>query len=140
MIYINQVLQYVTDSKRIRVIDIEESYVYIVNIDTTSAMPQKELYSVLQTDIKQGELLMVMDPYAKAIPDKELTEVQIRKREEDWYIVEKYILHNMSELLNKQGRENKIQEIVKDSGLGKTKVKSFSVVIGAWYEQKCDVT
>lgn len=65
----------------------------------------------------------------KAIPDKELTEVQIRKRE-DWYIVEKYILHNMSELLNKQGRENKIQEIVKDSGLGKTKVKSFSVVIG----------
>ena len=73
---------------------------------------------------------MVMDPYAKAIPDKELTEVQIRKREEDWYIVEKYILHNMSELLNKQGRENKIQEIVKDSGLGKTKVKSFSVVIG----------
>ena len=74
---------------------------------------------------------MVMDPYAKAIPDKELTEVQIRKREEDWYIVEKYILHNMSELLNKQGRENKIQEIVKDSGLGKTKVKSFSVVIGA---------
>ena len=36
----------------------------------------------------------------------------------------------MSELLNKQGRENKIQEIVKDSGLGKTKVKSFSVVIG----------
>ncbi len=41
MIYINQVLQYVTDSKRIRVIDIEESYVYIANIDTTSAMPQK---------------------------------------------------------------------------------------------------
>lgn len=61
MIYINQVLQYVTDSKRIRVIDIEESYVYIVNIDTTSAMPQKELYGVLQTDIKQGELLVVMD-------------------------------------------------------------------------------
>lgn len=66
-----------------------------------------------------------MDPYAKAIPDNELTEVQIRKREEDWYIVEKYILHNMSELLNKQGRENKIQEIVKDSGLGKTKVKKL---------------
>ncbi|MEF8683255.1 UNVERIFIED_CONTAM: Mu transposase C-terminal domain-containing protein [Bacillus cereus] len=125
MIYINQVLQYVTDSKRIRVIDIEESYVYIVNIDTTSAMPQKELYSVLQTDIKQGELLVVMDPYAKAIPDNELTEVQIQKREEDWYTVEKYILHNMKELLNKQGRENEIQEIVKESGLGKTKVKKL---------------
>lgn len=125
MIYINQVLQYVTDSKRLRVIDIEESYVYIVNIDTTSAMPQKELYSVLQTDIKQGELLVVMDPYAKAIPDNELTEVQIQKREEDWYTVEKYILHNMKELLNKQGRENEIQEIVKESGLGKTKVKKL---------------
>ena len=68
-----------------------------------------------------------------------MTEVQIRKREEDWYIVEKYILHNMSELLNKQGRENKIQEIVKDSGLGKTKVKASQSLL-AWYEQKCDVT
>src|SRR5699024_1610354 len=75
--------QYVTDSKRIRVIDIEEPHVYIVNIDTSSAMPRKELYSSLTTDIKQGELLAISDPYAKMISEGDLTEEQNRKREED---------------------------------------------------------
>ncbi len=61
MIYINQVFQYVTDSTRIRVIDIEEPYVYIVNIDTSSAMPRKEQYSNLITDMNQGELLAIIN-------------------------------------------------------------------------------
>ncbi len=125
MIYINQVLQYVSDSKRIRVIEIEESYVYIVNIDTTSAMPQRELYSNLQTEMNQGGLLVVSDPYSRAIPDNELSEVQIYKREEDWETIEKYIIPNMKELLKKKGREKKITEIVDESGLGKPKVKEL---------------
>lgn len=45
MIYINQVLQYTADSQRIRIIEIKESYAYVVNIDTTSAMPKREQYS-----------------------------------------------------------------------------------------------
>ncbi|MFT8320043.1 MAG: transposase [Bacillus sp. (in: firmicutes)] len=125
MILINQVLQYVSDSRRLRVIEIEETYVYIVNIDTTSAMPQREIYSNLQAEMNQDELFVVSDPYAKAIPDSELTEVQIRKREEDWRTVEEYILPNIRELLRKKGREKKITEIVKTSGIGKTKIKKL---------------
>src|SRR5690625_795783 len=125
MIYINHVFQYVTDSKRIRVIDIEEPHVYIVNIDTSSAMPRKELYSSLATDIKQGELLAVSDPYAKVISEYDLTEVQIRKREEDWGNIQRYCIPNMPDLLEKQGREGKIREIVQESNLGKTKVKKL---------------
>src|SRR5699024_12252856 len=119
MIYINQVSQYVTDSKRIRVIDIEEPHVYIVNIDTSSAMPRTELYSSLTTDIKQGELLAISDPYAKMIYEGAFTEVQIRKREEDWDTIQKYCVPNMQALLIKQGRENKIIEVVSDSHLAK---------------------
>lgn len=125
MIYINQVFQYVTDSKRIRVIDIEELYVYIVNIDSSTAMPLKELYSSLFTDVQQGELLAISDPYAKVISENDLTEVQIRKREEDWGSIQKYCVTNMQELLHKQGRENKIREIVRDSNLGRTKIKKL---------------
>lgn len=125
MIFINQVFQYVSDSRRLRVIEIEESYIYTVNIDTTSAMPQRELYLNLQTEISQGEILVISDPYAKAIPDNELTEVQIRKREEDWQTIEEYILPNLNELLRKKGREKKITEIVTTSGLGKTKIKKL---------------
>lgn len=125
MIYINQVLQYIADSQRIRIIEIEESYVYIVNIDTTSAMPKRELYSHLEVELEQGELLLISDPFAKAIPDEELTAVQINKRDEDWVTVENFILPNMKELLKKKGREAKILEIVAGSGLGKTKVKKL---------------
>lgn len=125
MIFINQVFQHISNSRRIRVIEIQESYVYVVNIDTTSAMPIKEIYTTLETDIKQGELFAVSDPFAKAIPDDELTEVQINKREQDWDIFEEFILPNMINLLQKKGREQKISEIVEQSGLGKTKVKKL---------------
>ncbi|WP_062197416.1 Mu transposase C-terminal domain-containing protein [Massilibacterium senegalense] len=125
MIYINQVLQYTADSQRIRIIEIEESYAYVVNIDTTSAMPKRELYSHLELELNQGQLLIVADPFARAIPDSELTVIQKSKREEDWETVEKYLLPNMKELLQKQGREAKIGEISEQSGLGKTKVKKL---------------
>ncbi|WP_273130108.1 Mu transposase C-terminal domain-containing protein [Bacillus weihaiensis] len=125
MIYINQVFQYVSKANRVRVIEIQEPYVYFVNIDTTSAMPIKELYTSLETDIKQGELLAVTNPYAKAIHDGELTEVQINKRNQDWDFVEEFILPNMSELIQKKGREKKISEIVEQTLLGKTKVKKL---------------
>ncbi|WP_267894828.1 hypothetical protein [Lentibacillus sp. Marseille-P4043] len=42
MIYINQVFQYAVDSKRIRIIEVEESHVFIVDIDAISSMPKKE--------------------------------------------------------------------------------------------------
>lgn len=125
MIYINQVLQYTDDSQRIRIIEIEESYVYVVNIDTTSAMPKRELYNHLELELNQGQLLIVADPFARAIPDSELTPVQKSKRDEDWQAVEMYLLPNMNELLKKQGREAKIVEISEQSGLGKTKVKKL---------------
>lgn len=125
MIYINQVLQYTVDSQRIRVIEIDESHVYVVNIDTTSAMPKRELYSHLELELNQGQLLIVADPFARAIPDSELTSVQKSKRDEDWETVEKYLLPNMNELLKKQGREAKVVEITEQSGLGKTKVKKL---------------
>lgn len=125
MIYINQVLQYTADSQRIRIIEMEQSYVYVVNIDTTSAMPKQELYNHLELELNQGQLLIVADPFAKAIPDNELTPVQKNKRDEDWEVVEKYLLPNMNELLKKQGREAKVVEISARSGLGKTKVKKL---------------
>ncbi len=88
-------------------------------------MPKRELYSHLEIELEQGELLRISDPFAKAIPDDELTSVQISKRDEDWATVENFILPNMKELLKKKGREVKIIEITAESGLGKTKVKKL---------------
>lgn len=131
MIYINQVLQYTADSQCIRIIEIEQSYVYVVNIDTTSAMPKRELYSHLELELNQGDLVIVTDSFARAIPDSELTVIQKNKRDEDWETVEKYLLPNMNELLKEQGREAKIREISEQNRLGKMKAKNYSAGIGS---------
>ncbi|MEQ6853619.1 Mu transposase C-terminal domain-containing protein [Lysinibacillus capsici] len=125
MIYINQVLQSVKDSKRIRIIEIEESYVYIVNIDSNTSMPKKELYSSLVMDIEQKECLIIADPFARAVAEDELSEVQIQKRDADWEIIQTYCLEHMNSLLKKNGREIQIKEIAEALNVTPTKVKKL---------------
>ncbi|WP_276916559.1 Mu transposase C-terminal domain-containing protein [Aneurinibacillus aneurinilyticus] len=125
MITVNQVYQYIEDNKRIRIIEIEDETVYLVDVDATSSMPQKELLPNLNTEIEQNQLLLVSDPYAKVVIENELTEVQIRKRDDDWGIIQKYCLEHMSDLLKKHGREKKIKEIAGLSGLSAFKIKKL---------------
>lgn len=125
MIYINQVLQSAKDSTRIRIIEVEESYVYFVNIDANTSMPKKELYSSLVTDLVQKEWMIIADPFARAVTENELTEIQIQKRDMDWEIIETYCLQHMGSLLQKSGRETKINEIALEVAVTPTKVKKL---------------
>ncbi|WP_071396590.1 Mu transposase C-terminal domain-containing protein [Bacillus tuaregi] len=125
MIYINQVFQYVKDSIRIRVVEIEESHVFIVDIDAHTSMPKKELYATLTTEIEQKELLVIADPFARIVVDSDLTDVQIQKREDDWETIQKYCLQHMGQLLQKRGRETKIKEIAEGLNVTPTKVKKL---------------
>ncbi|MGP4074021.1 Mu transposase C-terminal domain-containing protein [Piscibacillus sp. B03] len=125
MIYINQVLQYTKDSKRIRVVEIEEAYVFIVDIDAHTSMPKKELYSTLVTDIEQKELLVIADPFLRVVIDRDLTKTQIQKRENDWETIQTHCLVHMSSLLQKKGREKKIKEIAEVVNVTPTKVKKL---------------
>ncbi|KIL74121.1 Mu transposase C-terminal domain-containing protein [Bacillus badius] len=125
MIYINQVLQCVKGSKRIRVIEIEEEYVFVVNIDAKTSMPKKELYTALQTELIQKELLVITDPYARVGSDEDLTTTQIQKREKDWKLIQEYCLPHLEFLLQKHGRESKIKEIADQLGVTPTKVKKL---------------
>lgn len=125
MIYINQVLQYTVDSKRIRVIEIDKSYVYIVDIDAISSMPKKEIYANLVTEIQQGELLIISDPFAKGVIDSEFTTQQIQKREEGWSIIQQYCFPHLKTLFQKKGREQKIKEIAEESRTSSTKIKKL---------------
>lgn len=125
MIYINQVLQSVKDSTRIRIIEIEEPYLYFVNIDAVTSMPKKELYTSLLTDIEQKEWLIIPDPFARTITERELTDIQIQKRDTDWGIIQKYCLQHMRSLLQKSGRETKIKEIASEVAVTPTKIKKL---------------
>jgi hypothetical protein len=125
MIYINQVLQYVKDSKRMRVIEIQETYVYIVDIDAYTSMPKRTLYATLVTEIEQKVLLVIADPFARVISDADLTEVQIQKREEDWRTIQQFCIPYMEKFLQKRGRETKIKAIAEQLKVTPTKVKKL---------------
>ncbi|WP_026558821.1 Mu transposase C-terminal domain-containing protein [Bacillus sp. J37] len=125
MIYINQVFQYINDSKRMRVIEIQDTYVYIVDIDAHTSMPKRVLYSTLVSEIEQKLLLVIADPFARVLVDDELTEIQIQKREEDWQTIQQYCLPYMEELLQKRGRELKINAIAGQLEVTPTKVKKL---------------
>lgn len=125
MIYINSVFKYVDDEigERIRIINIIEDYVYLVNIDAATSVPRKELLITIEEEIDGEKLIAIKDPFSRIINEKELSELQINKRNIAWGFIEKYWEINQYELLEKNHRENKLMEIANASGLSLLKVK-----------------
>ena len=125
MIYNNSVFKYMDNEigERIRVINITEPYVYLVNIDASTSMPKKELLKKIEEDIEGEKLILIKDPFAKIINEKELSDLQVDKRDASWEFIEKYWETGKYELLEKSSREDKLMQIVNTSGLSLTKVK-----------------
>lgn len=127
MISINSVFKYIDEEngERIRVIDIIEDYVYLVNVDAVTSMPRKELLKTLEEELDGEKLIIIKDPFARIVNEKELSEIQINKRNVNWSFIEKYWNPNKYELLEKNHRENKLKEIANSSGWSLTKVKKL---------------
>lgn len=127
MIPINSVFKYIDNDKneRIRVIDVIDEYVYIVNIDSVTSMPKKELLKTLEEEIEGGKLIGIKDPFIRIINERDLTDIQVSKRNEAWNFIEFYLENNKIELLEKKHRENILSEISSKSGVSITKVKKI---------------
>lgn len=69
MITINSVFKYTDkeDGERIRVVDIIENNIYVVNIDSVTSMPKKEDLKKLEEEIETGRLIKIKDPFTKII-------------------------------------------------------------------------
>lgn len=70
-------------------------------------------------------MLIIADPFVRVIADKDLTAVQIQKREDDWATIQDNCLLHMNELIRKRGRESKIKEIAEELNVTPTKVKKL---------------
>lgn len=123
MITVNSVYKYSESNERIRVIELIDSYAYIVNIDSSTSVPKKIDSNKLNEEIERNILLKISDPFLKFIEDKELTEIQISKREEDWKFINKYLKRFKYDLLNKETRTKALEDISKEEGLSIHKVK-----------------
>lgn len=122
MIAVNSVFQYI-DGEKIRIIDIIDMFVYLVNIDAATSMPKKELIKTIEEEIDSEKLIPIKDPFVKIVDENKLSKVQIYKREEDWNFISKFWNKNRYELLEKRSRNKTFKEISNLSGLGLTKVK-----------------
>ncbi len=129
MISINEVFKYidVNDGERIRVIEIDNDNVYIVNIDATSSMPKIEKLGKLTEELLAEKLIRIHDPFLKIIDDKDLTTIQKNKRDFDWQFVQKYMEIYKSQLLQKNYRNKTFKVISNESGIGLTKVRKVFV-------------
>ncbi|GAA0758999.1 transposase [Clostridium sartagoforme] len=127
MIAINSVFKYI-DSKneeKIRIIDIINNYVYITNVDGATSMPRKELIETILQDINAEKLVLVKDPFVRIIDEKDLSELQINKREKDWEVIKTYWEVNKYDLLEKHLRTKKFEEISKATDLSVPKVRKL---------------
>lgn len=127
MISVNSVFKYVDieNGERIRVIETDEENAYIVNIDAVSSMPRNERLEKLQEEICAEKLIMIKDPFSKILEDKELTPVQINKRDSDWKLVETYWEDNKIKLLKKTYRNQIFKKISEESGISLSTVKKL---------------
>lgn len=125
MISINSVFKYVDmdSGERIRVIEIDENYLYVVNIDAVTSMPRKESLNKIKEELEVNKLILMKDPFIRIIDDKELSPVQLERREEDWAFIEKYWEKYKDDILNKSKRAKVFKFICDESNYGLSKVK-----------------
>lgn len=113
MISFNNVYQFVNENERIRIIhvDYDNNLCAYVYIEKTLSMPTIEMVSVIEKEYDNNNIVEVIDPYFKIASDDNLSEVEIRKREESWQIIEKYWESHKNDILSKKTRMAIFQEI-----------------------------
>lgn len=125
MIFYNQVYQYTDreEKNRIRIIHIDNPILYFVELHGDTSMPKHTTYGNLEMEIESDLLIPIPDPYLKNFADEDLTEKQIKKRDNDWKIVSTTWDQHKKPILNKKEREKIIEQIANDYKIAKIKVK-----------------
>lgn len=113
MISINTVYQFTEDNQRIRIIQVDHEndlcvYVYIEGI---LSIPIIERLSVIEKEYDNNHLVEVLDPHFKIKSEGDLSETEIRKRDDAWEIIEKYWESRQNEILSKRTRMQVLHEI-----------------------------
>ncbi|WP_429904761.1 Mu transposase C-terminal domain-containing protein [Heyndrickxia sporothermodurans] len=86
-------------------------------------MPKKVALSDMDSEVQSRLLIPIPDPFAKSYDDKDLTEKQIQKRDEDWKIVSDGWDEYKETLLNKKERDAAFERIARKHGIAKIKIK-----------------
>lgn len=127
MIVRNSVYKYVIPEReeRIRIIEIIGEYVYIVSLDQHTSMPRKEAIDKIKEEIAAEKLILIKDPFIKIIDEKDLSALQIKKRNEDWEVIEKYWNKDNMKILEKETRNDTFVKIKEEENISIPKIKKM---------------
>ncbi|MGG7162974.1 Mu transposase C-terminal domain-containing protein [Clostridium ihumii] len=125
MISINSVFKYVDveNGETIRVIEIDENYIYLVKLDESTSMPKRENMNKIKEELETSKLVPIKDPFIRIIEDKELSLIQINKRNTDWNFIQNYWEKYKDDLLSKSKRSNTLKIISNESNIALIKIK-----------------
>lgn len=113
MISFNTVYQFVDENNRIRIIHIDrdQDLCAYVNLEGTLSMPTIEMMSVFEKEYENKNIVEILDPFFQIKSDDNLSEIEIRKRDEAWQIIDKYWESRKDDILSKKTRMQVFQEI-----------------------------
>ena len=113
MIVKNAVYQYVNDKKRIRIIYIcstEDIYAY-VDIETNLAVPMLENITALEQEIETNNVVEIIDPFFKLFEDDKLSDIVLKKRDDNWNVIQQYWEPRKIDLISRSTRMKVFREI-----------------------------
>ncbi len=127
MLEVNTVYKYkdAGNEEKIRIISVDDEFVYIVVLEQTTSMPKREFVQSLLQSIEANKLIKVKDPFIRIIDEKELSDLQVKKRDDDWRVICRYWEKNNTEILEKKSRVRMFEIISKEEGLSVPKVKKL---------------
>ena len=125
MINVNATFKYVDveNGEKIRIIEIIENSVYVVNIEASTSMPRKEYLDKLVEELETKKLMKIKDPFMRIITDKDLSEAERVKRDRDWKFIKKYWQDNKADILDKTERTSVFNKINKETEMSLIKIK-----------------
>ncbi len=127
MLEVNTVYKYIDtgNEEKIRIISIDNEFVYTVELEQTTSMPKREFIQSLVQSIEAKKLIKVKDPFIRIIDEKELSDLQVKKRDDDWQVICRYWEKNKTEILEKKSRVRMFEIISKEEGLSVPKIKKL---------------
>src|SRR5690606_34751074 len=111
------------NENKIRVIELDDLFVYYVELNGDTAMPKKVTLKTFKDEIEAGILLAITDTYFMSQDDKNLTPKQVEKRDGDWEVINSSWQELKWQLLEKKTRDVTFDEIAEKFNLKKLKVK-----------------
>lgn len=114
MLSCNTVYQLINENDRIRIIHIDhdEDLCVYVYLEKSLSMPKVEMLPNIEREYSNNNIVEICDPYFKIKSNRDLSEIEIRKRDEAWQIIEKYWEARKNDILSKKTRMQVFQEIV----------------------------